>query len=69
MASTAAPCGAPCPNSNVVFAGLVVSWPCASLKFGPVIVDFVPTIPSASVYSGVYLSASVGTVALPGADS
>ena len=39
------------------------------MKFGPVIVDFVPTTPSASVYSGAYLSARLGTFAVPGVDS
>ena len=52
-----APAGASLPRANFVSAGTGTTLPSLSLKFGPVIVVFVPTCASASVYSGSTLSA------------
>ena len=64
FSSIFAPSGAPSPNLKVVSSGFVVSFPSLSLKFGAVIVVCLPTTASASVYSGVYLSASLASSSL-----
>ena len=51
-----APSGAPLPRANFVPSGFAASLPSLSVKFGDVIVVWVPTFPSASVYAGVRLS-------------
>ena len=44
-----APSGAPSPNLKVVPSGFVAGCPSLSVKFGAVIVVFLPTTASASV--------------------